>query len=298
MTFPKVVEHVKVPPIKCQGIKTKLVNFIFQNIKWDEQGKWIEPFLGSGVVLFNANPQRALVSDTNKHIIKMYQDIQSGVLTPQSVRDFLEVEGKKLEESNGEYYYEVRDRFNENGSSFDFIFLNRSCFNGMMRFNKTGGFNVPFCRKPERFRTALITKIVNQIIWVSKVMKGKDWTFVCQDWRETLKEANEIDFVYMDPPYIGRHTNYYNQWDEKEAKDLAEAAGQLPCGYALSMWYENQYRKNDHLDVWNGVIRTTSHFYHVGASERNRNAMEEALIIKEGYESDVLPQVSEQLQLI
>jgi len=102
----------------------------------------------------------------------------------------------------------------------------------------------------------------------------------------------------MDPPYIGRHTNYYNQWDEKEAKDLAEAAGQLPCGYALSMWYENQYRKNDHLDVWNGVIRTTSHFYHVGASERNRNAMEEALIIKEGYESDVLPQVSEQLQLI
>jgi len=191
MTFPKVVEHVKVPPIKCQGIKTKLVNFIFQNIKWDEQGKWIEPFLGSGVVLFNANPQRALVSDTNKHIIKMYQDIQSGVLTPQSVRDFLEVEGKKLEESNGEYYYEVRDRFNENGSSFDFIFLNRSCFNGMMRFNKTGGFNVPFCRKPERFRTALITKIVNQIIWVSKVMKGKDWTFVCQDWRDIKRSKRD-----------------------------------------------------------------------------------------------------------
>jgi len=63
--------------------------------------------------------------------------------------------------------------------------------------------------------------------------------------------------------------------------DLAETTLKLPCKFALSMWLENRYRKNDHIEQhWQGTeIETTRHFYHVGASEDLRNAMDEALVI-------------------
>lgn len=287
--LPTDIIHVKAPPIKCQGIKTKLVEFISNSIVWDGTGRWIEPFLGSGVVLFNIMPKRALVSDINPHIIKLYKAIQIGEITPYTAKVFLEKEGKKLLEVGEEHYYEIRKRFNEFGSSLDFLFLNRSCFNGVMRFNKKGGFNVPFCRKPDRFRQAYITKIVNQIQWISDVMKGKDWEFVCSDWESTLNRAEVNDFVYLDPPYVGRHTDYYTQWDEEAAERLAEVTRKLPCGFALSMWKENQYRNNDHLEkCWSGLEeRTFAHFYHVGSSENLRNEMQEALIIQNGFANEI-----------
>jgi DNA adenine methylase len=245
LNFPFFPVHVIVPPVKCQGIKTKLVSFILQNIRWDDaRGTWIEPFLGSGVVLFNANPKRAVVSDTNEHIINFYKGIQNGEITGRTMRAFLEKEGAALAEKGEAHYYYIRDRFNAEKSPYDFLFLNRSCFNGVMRFNKKGGFNVPFCRKPERFRPALITKICNQIDKIGSVMDGKDWTFLAQDWRLTISRAEKHDFVYLDPPYIGRHTDYFNQWSEQDAVDLAAKAKLLPCGFALSMWGSNIHREN------------------------------------------------------
>jgi DNA adenine methylase len=71
--LPTIISKISVPPIKCQGIKTKLIPFIAENIEWNGKGKWIEPFLGSGVVLFNIQPDIALISDTNKHIIELYK---------------------------------------------------------------------------------------------------------------------------------------------------------------------------------------------------------------------------------
>lgn len=305
--LPRPIKRVQVPPIKCQGIKTKLVDLISQNIKWDGSGKWIEPFLGSGVVLFNIKPNRALVSDTNVHIINLYKDIQTGKITGQLVREFLEHHGNLLRQKGQEYYYEVRDRFNESPSSLDFLFLNRSCFNGVMRFNRYGKFNVPFGHKPNRFKPAYITKIVNQVDAIAKIMKDKDWEFKACDWRETLSKAQKDDFVYLDPPYVGRHTDYYNQWTDEDAVELARVTRKLPCGFALSMWLENKYRRNDHIDQhWSGlIIRTKSHFYHVGSKESLRNSMVEALVIKPGYDvenhmenkSDELGEDFEQLSL-
>ena len=117
-----------VPPIKCQGIKTKLVPFIQDSLKWDGAGTWIEPFLGSGVVLFNIQPQRAIVGDRNEHIIRFYQGIQTGLYTPEVVRNYLEKQSPLLIEGGVEYYYEVRRRFNEYHDPLDLLFLNRSCF--------------------------------------------------------------------------------------------------------------------------------------------------------------------------
>ncbi|GIV89177.1 MAG: site-specific DNA-methyltransferase (adenine-specific) [Chloroflexus sp.] len=285
--LPRTVKRVIVPPIKCQGIKTKLINFILSNISWNGKGRWIEPFLGSGVVLFNVQPERALLNDVNPHIIRLYQMIYDGNLSPEQVRSYLTAEGKILLSKGEDYYYVVRERFNRTGDPLDFIFLNRSCFNGVIRFNSKGEFNVPFCRKRDRFRQAYVTKIVNQIFQIRNIMQGKDWEFRAGDWREVLMDVDINDFVYLDPPYIGRHTDYYQQWSEDDVADLARIAQNLPCGFALSMWKENKYRLNQHIaSYWDGLVeRTFTHFYHVGSTENLRNSMEEALLIKPGYET-------------
>lgn len=299
-SFPRSVT-AKAPPIKTQGIKTKLVPFILSNIVWDGHGRWIEPFLGSGVVLFNAQPKRALVADTNKHIIAVYQAIQSGSLTGIRMRDFLEREGALLASKGECHYYEVRERFNQLGSPYDFLFLNRSCFNGVMRFNSKGRFNVPFCRKEKRFDPSYVTRICNQIDWVSTILEGRDWVFAVQDWRITLAEAAPSDFIYLDPPYVGRHTDYFGQWSEESANELAVRTKELGCSFAYSMWKKNKYRENEHLNAHFSNYRTVTmeHFYHVGSSEDLRNSMEEALVTS----MSSVPQtpasaVAEQLALI
>ena len=145
-----------------------------------------------------------------------------------------------------------------------------------------------FCRKPDRFRQAYVTKITNQIRWVESIIK-KDWVFKAADWRQTLAQAKEGDFIYLDPPYAGRYTDYYNTWGDEEDEELIDALLNLPCGWALSNWKENKYRKNPLIERLAKMkdevaIKTYDHFYHVGARENNRNKMIEALIIKRGYE--------------
>lgn len=270
-----------VPPLKMQGIKTRLVLFIRDNIAWDGNGRWVEPFVGSGAVLFNVKPKRALAGDTNCHIIRFYQSIQSGLISGHSARRHLEREGCRLFEAGEEHYYRVRARFNEDHDPLDFLFLNRACFNGLMRFNGKGQFNTPFCRKPERFRRAYISRICNQIDSVANAMKGLDWKFVCSDWSATLDQVAQDDFVYADPPYAGRFTDYFNGWTDEEAEKLERRLKQLPCQFLYSMWAENKYGKNDRLyrSFPDHDIKTLDHFYHLGSTESLRNSMKEALVL-------------------
>jgi DNA adenine methylase len=271
-----------VPPIKCQGIKTKLVKDVARLVGEMPQGRWIEPFCGSGVVALNLQPKRALLCDSNIHIIQFYQDIQSGNLTPLSARDHLSEHGEKLKTIGEAYFYEVRSRFNATPNSLDFLFLNRSCFNGVMRFNRAGKFNVPFCRKPERFASAYITKIVNQVQTISKVVSASDWEFRVADFRESIAAARQDDVVYADPPYAGRHTDYFNGWSEQDEASLADVLSKLPCRFVLSTWHSNEFRTNHQVEKnWSSKhfhIFTKAHFYHVGAAEELRHPMLEALI--------------------
>ena len=272
----------KTPPIKTQGIKTQLIPMIRDSASsWAGRGKWIEPFLGSGVVLFNLAPQRALAGDTNEHIIRLYSNIQRGLLTAEKTKTYLDREAEWLRREGAEHYYRVRARFNEYHEPLDFLFLNRSCFNGLVRFNGKGEFNTPFCRKPERFRQAYITRICNQVGWVTQVMAGKDWKFVCTDWRTTLACATTDDIVYADPPYAGRFTDYFNKWTDKDSTGLERALKTLPCPFLYSMWAENKYRRNSNLyAVFEGYnIKTHEHFYHLGSTESLRNKMTEALVV-------------------
>ena len=293
---------VMIPPIKCQGIKSKLIPLIKRTVDWSFDGRWIEPFMGSGVVGFNIMPRKALFADSNPHLINFYESIAIGKLDSLTVRHFLEREGKILSQRGKDYYYEVRTRFNKYHNPLDFLFLNRSCFNGVIRFNSKGGFNVPFGHKPQRFSKAYITKIVNQVDFVHTVSRSFNWSFVCQDFSQTLNGISESDFVYCDPPYVGRHVDYFDSWDAENERQLFTMLSQCPCKFILSTWHSNQHRENAFLGtLWSRFnILTQEHFYHVGAKEANRKPMLEALVtnfVPKHFHKDPTEQ-SEQLTLV
>lgn len=271
-----------VPPIKCQGIKTKLALEIGRLAKVESFDRWIEPFCGSCVVALNVQPKRALLCDSNVHIIRFYQEIQRGILTAGTAKSFLNEEGEKLRVLGESHYYAVRDRFNTSPTSLDFLFLNRSCFNGVMRFNRHGKFNVPYGHKPQRFSQSYVTKITNQIRRIAELSVACEWSFAVADFRSTLGSAATDDLVYVDPPYAGRHVDYFNSWSEIDEEQLASLLKLLPCKFILSTWHSNEFRTNEMIARnWSDSrfhMFTRKHFYHVGSSEDLRHPMIEALI--------------------
>ncbi len=279
---------VIVPPIKSQGIKTKLVpwinNLILQSGLDLPNTNWIEPFFGTGVVGLNSPVKGShIVGDSNPHIIAFYNGIKDGSITVHNMRAYLEREGKILESADEDgyaYYREVKNRFNRDHSPFDFIFLSRAGFNGMMRFNRKGEWNIPFCKKPNRFAPAYITKICNQIAAAERVIKRGDWEFFNQNFIETINSAQAGDIIYCDPPYFGRYVDYYNGWTEDDEEALYVALANTPAHFILSTWHHNEFRKNDMMNrFWNHFnVTTQEHFYHGGGHIENRHPMVEALV--------------------
>lgn len=107
--------------------------------------------------------------------------------------------------------------------------------------------------------------------------------------------------IYCDPPYIGRHADYFNNWNEKDENELAKCLSSVPCRFILSTWHSNDYRKNPFIDtLWSKFyMLTRDHFYHVGASEKNRNSMTEALVTNfEPLLYEFPAEVAEQLVLL
>jgi DNA adenine methylase len=277
-----------VPPIKSQGVKTKLVPWI-QALVPDVAGRWIEPFLGTGVVAFNSGFKRALLSDTNPHIIRFYQGVKDGRIRPSTVRAYLEKEGQSLRQAANDGYDHfilVRDRFNAHHDPLDFLFLSRAGFNGMMRFNRKGEWNIPFCQKAERFRKSYITKIANQVHDVACLIQP-DWQFLNRPFEEVIPLATAQDIIYCDPPYAGRYVDYYSGWTEEDEGRLFDLLSSTPARFILSTWHHNDYRENEMVGrYWKQFnIVTRDHFYHSGGKIENRRSIVEALAFN--FEADV-----------
>ena len=276
--------RVIIPPIKSQGIKTKLVPWIME-LAPKVSGKWIEPFLGTGVVAFNSGYKKAILNDTNPHIINFYKNIQDKVINAPLMKQYLEQEGELLSkaENNGyEHYLKVRTRFNSGEfSPYDFIFLSRAGFNGMMRFNNKGNWNIPFCKKPDRFQQAYTTKITNQVATVSQIIQPEpNWTFHNKSFAEIIPLATENDIIYCDPPYYGRNVDYYNGWTEKDEELLFHLLSKTKAKFILSTWHHNDWRQNEMIEKYWGYFNvvTKDHFYHNGGSIENRRTVVEALV--------------------
>jgi DNA adenine methylase len=191
-------------------------------------------------------------------------------------------EGNLLSKANNKGYDHftlVKDRFNQHHEPLDFLFLSRAGFNGMMRFNKKGGWNIPFCQKPERFSPAYITKIANQVHDVACLIQA-GWQFLNKPFDEVIPLATERDIIYCDPPYMGRYVDYYAGWTEDDESKLYKCLATTKARFILSTWHHNDYRENEMVKkYWHRFnIVTRDHFYHSGAKIENRRSIVEALI--------------------
>ena len=153
---------------------------------------YYEPFLGAGSLFFAVQPQRAILGDENRALVECFRCIRRG---PEAVwrrlRRFLNLRGEV-------HYYRARERFNRMGSSYGraalFIYLNKTCFNGIWRVNREGEFNVPFGGKDEpAFPTLEDLRGASIALRQAKILHG--------DFEETADTAKAGDFVYLDPPY-------------------------------------------------------------------------------------------------
>lgn len=165
---------------------------------------YFEPFLGGGSAFFYLMPEHAIISDINSDLINTYQIMAR---SPVRLREILEMH---QEYHSIDYYYRLRDNVPDNAveQAARFIYLNRTCFNGMYRVNKSGQFNVPIGTKTH------FTYDVDAFIEYSRILKHAH--IRKQDFVNTIRCAAEGDLVFADPPYtIAHNQNSFIKYNEK-----------------------------------------------------------------------------------
>lgn len=231
------------PFLKWAGGKRQLIPEITKKHIPNFNGTYYEPFVGGGALLFNLQPKKAIISDSNSELINCYQ----------VVRDFLGelIEELKVHQNEEGYYYSIRDwdRREEYKQKTPvqrasrIIYLNKTCYNGLFRVNSKGHFNVPF----GRYKVPNILDI-NVLKAVSKYLKESQIQILNQDFQKTVQNAQKGDFVYFDPPYdpvseTSSFTSYdVNGFDREEQKRLKETFDVLDkkgCYVLLSNAYTN-----------------------------------------------------------
>ena len=176
---------------KCQLLEQFRLMNLYPPEKFNPKtGRYFEPFVGGGAVFFDLLPKRAFLSDLNNELVVTYNVIKDDV---ESL-----IKSLKKHQNNKEYFLKIRaknvDKLKEVEIASRFIYLNRTCFNGLYRVNSRGGFNVPFAGN----KNPLICDEIN-LRKISKALKYVE--IKKQDYKEVLKKAKKGDFVYFDPPY-------------------------------------------------------------------------------------------------
>ena len=188
------------PFVKWAGGKSKIVPQILEFFPENFKG-YYEPFLGGGALFFAIAPQKGCLNDKNGVLIETYINIRDHL--DRLIDDLVKIENEYFSirsiEKKADYYYKQRDKFNSLKKkslhrSALFIFLNKTCYNGMYRENKLGQFNIPFGK-----RTQPVICDKKNLSLVSELIKGIG--IKCGSYEESLKSAKPGDFIYLDPPY-------------------------------------------------------------------------------------------------
>ena len=274
-----------IPPIKIQGKKTKIVPKIMEiadGILNDhpEIDTWVEPFLGSGVVAFNCpgKIKKVIVNDINPHIIKFYKGVADGTINPDRIREVFDIHNQNLLKDGYDYYNRIKDRFNQSFDTMDFLFLTRTGFNGVMRFNNSGKWNVPFCKLNNRLSKNVIDDLTSSVDELSRLFKSKDFTFYNKSFEEVIESAPENSIFYCDPPYYGLQVQYFKGWGKEDEIRLNEMLKDKMFIY--STWLEDGIRENMMINEYWGEyeIEGKKHKYNVAEKAEKRNQVTEGLI--------------------
>ena len=274
-----------VPPIKIQGKKTKIVPKIMEIADellndHPEIDTWVEPFLGSGVVAFNCpgRIKKVIVNDINPHIIKFYKGIADDSITADNIREVFDIHNQNLIKDGYDYYNQIKNRFNQSFDTMDFLFLTRTGFNGVMRFNGSGKWNVPFCKLNNRLSKNVIEDLTSSVDELSRLFKSKDFTFYNKSFEDVIESAPENSIFYCDPPYYGLQVQYFKGWRKEDEIRLNEMLKDKMFIY--STWLENGIKENPMIDEYWGEceIEGKKHKYNVAEKKKKRNQVIEGLI--------------------
>ncbi|WP_167631099.1 DNA adenine methylase [Mariprofundus ferrooxydans] len=189
------------PFLRWAGSKRKLVPYL--STYWDNSfERYIEPFMGSAVLYYELDPNKAILSDINKELIQTFTEIKNN---PKEVHKTLSALNPDKEN-----YYAVRATDSESLNSVEraarFIYLNRFCFNGLYRTNQKGKFNVPFAPSG----TGNIPT-VEHLELASKKLANTE--LLAEDFESVLiRHVKAGDFVYLDPPYATNSKRVFREY--------------------------------------------------------------------------------------
>ena len=232
------------PVLKYRGGKSREIPKFLQYIP-DDFDTYIEPFLGGGAVYFYLEPDNAILNDVNEKLMTFYHQLRDNYAEMRSELDNIQAEYernqteyknlKKLSpdlivpNANEDFYYRMRSQFNNpDGTYLDgvlYFFINKTAYSGMIRYNSSGDYNVPYGRYPN-----LNTRLVTQEH--SNLLQGAE--LYCRDYKEIFDMANENDFIFLDPPYDCVFNDYgnidmMNGFDEDQHRRLAADFRTLHC---------------------------------------------------------------------
>ncbi len=248
--------------LKWAGGKYSLIDKITEHLP--AGNKLIEPFAGAGTVFLNTDYPKYLLNDINADLINLFNELKdkNGTLIDDMRTLF---DGRY---NNKESYYDLRTKFNQSTDHYErsvfFLYLNRHCYNGLCRYNSSGGFNVPFGSYVKPYFPHAELEFFSD--------KAKKATFTCESYVKTFQKARKDSVIYCDPPYVplsktASFTTYakegFNLDDQAKLANLAEnAAYQRGISVLISnhatTWTRKIYEQSSHIDIVS-VARTISH---------------------------------------
>ena len=198
------------PLVKWSGGKGDEIKQ-FEKYFPSEYDTYIEPFIGGGSVYFYLAPKKAVISDVHSELVDFYKCISEG--KSKEIYDFM-VNTPNDEET----YYKIRDKMtisNELDNAKRFYYQRKTCFRGMLRYNKDGKFNIPFGKYKTINYDDLLNKNYEDLLKHTEI-KNTSFEYIFENYND------ENNFMFLDPPYDSEFTDYgYCQFGKEEQKKLA-----------------------------------------------------------------------------
>lgn len=199
------------PMIKWSGGKGDEISKFSQYIP-NDYDTYLEPFIGGGAVYFNQNPRKAVITDVHQELIDFYKAIKNK--KSQEIYSFME-ENKNDKET----YYKIRDDMVVNNyldSAKRFFYQRKTCYRGMLRYNKSGKFNIPFGRY-KTYNYEILKEKKYEELFQNTIVECKDFSYIFENFN------SPNNFMFLDPPYDSEFTNYgYCVFGKEEHERLAE----------------------------------------------------------------------------
>jgi DNA adenine methylase len=186
------------PVIKWFGSKRSVALELSEKMKLSET--YFEPFVGGGAMMPFSKSKYGVANDIIPELVNLWEQIK---INPKQVSEEYRKRWNDLQERGYMVYYEIRDNFNATRNCFDFLFITRTCVNGMIRYNDNGDFNNSFHLSRPGIHPDRLEKIIFE--WSKYIQK---FHFMNVDYKECLEGVKKGDFVFLDPPYGGTKDRY------------------------------------------------------------------------------------------